>query len=66
MANFWERAAHSVNHMFSSLCLFAVLFVSHLGFEGGNLALIAQVPDHCLPFTLHWYSVRASINRSIF
>ena len=28
MANFWERAAHSVNRMFSLLCLFAVRKVS--------------------------------------
>ena len=51
MANFWERAAHSVNHMFSLLYLFVVLVVSHLGFEGGNLNLIAPFPGHCLPFT---------------
>ena len=49
MANFWERAAHSVNSMFSLLCLVAALVVSHFGFDGRSL--IASVPGHCLPFT---------------
>ena len=47
MATFWERAAYSVNHMFSLLCLFVVLVVSHLGFEDGNLVLTAPVLGHC-------------------
>ena len=50
MAIFSERTAHSVNHMFSLLCLFVVLVVSHLGFKGGNLVLIAPVPGQCFPF----------------
>ena len=50
VATFWERAAHSVNRMFTLLCLFVALIVSHFGFEGGTLVLIASVPDHCLPF----------------
>ena len=47
MATFWERAAHSVNRMMSLLYL-----VSHLGFEGGTLVLIATVTGHCLPFNV--------------
>ena len=47
MANFWERAAHLVNRMFS---LYHVCF-SHFGFEGGTVVLIAPVPGHCLPIT---------------
>ena len=39
---FEKRTAHSVNHMFSLLCIFVVLF-----FLGGNLVLIALVPGHC-------------------
>ena len=35
----------------SLLCLFVVLFVSNLGFEGGNLVLISPMPVHCLLFT---------------
>ena len=31
--------------------LFVVLVISHFGFEGGTLVLIASVPGHCLPFT---------------
>ena len=33
------------------LCLFVILVVSHIGFEGGNWLLIPQVPGHCLPDT---------------
>ena len=32
--------------------LFIVLVVSHFGFEGKNMVLIAPVPDQSLPFTL--------------
>ena len=46
MATFWERAAHLVNRMFSLLWLFVALVVSHFGFEGGTLVLIASVPGH--------------------
>ena len=53
MANFWERAAHSVNHMFSLLCLFVALVVSHFDFEDMTLVLIASVPGLCLPFTFY-------------
>ena len=34
VATFWERAAYSVNRMFSLLCLFVALVVYHFGFEG--------------------------------
>ena len=51
VATFWERAAHSVKHMFSLLYLFVALVVSHLGYEDGNLVLIAAVPGHCFSFT---------------
>ena len=30
------------------LCLFVILVVSHLGFEGVTLVLIVPVPDYCL------------------
>ena len=49
MATFWERAAHSVNRMFSLLCLYVALVVFHFSFEGGTLVLIASVSGHCLP-----------------
>ena len=51
MASFLERAAHSVDHIFSLLCLFVPLVVLHFGFDGGTLILIALVPGNCLPFT---------------
>ena len=54
MTTFWERAAHAVNRMFSSLCLFVALVVP-FWFRGQDLVLvlIASVPDHCLPFTFN-------------
>ena len=33
----------------STYCNF-ILVISHFGFEGGNLVLIASVPGHCLYF----------------
>ena len=55
MATFLERAAHSVNPMFSlyTLCLLFSLVVSHFGFYGGTLVLIAPVSGHCLPSSFH-------------
>ena len=50
MTTIWERV-HSDNHIFSLLCPFVVLVVSHLGFKGGNLFPISLVPGHCFPFT---------------
>ena len=50
MVTFKERAAH-VNHMFSLLCSFVALVVSHFGFEGRTSVLFASVPGHCLPLT---------------
>ena len=48
MVTFWERAAHSVNHMFFLYFdFFGILVISHFGFEGGTLVLIASVPGHC-------------------
>ena len=44
MATFWEIPAHSVDPMFSLLCPFVALVVSHFGFEGGTLVLIAPLP----------------------
>ena len=44
MATFWERAAHSVNRVFSLLCLFVALVVSQFGFEGRTLVLLVSVP----------------------
>ena len=41
----------SVSRLFSLLCLFGALVVSHYCFEGRTLVLIASVPGHCLPFT---------------
>ena len=43
-----EKAAHSVDHMFS-------IVISRFGFEGGILVLIAPVPGHCILVTLNKY-----------
>ena len=37
--------------MFSLLCPFVALVVSHFCFEGRTPVLFASVPGHCLPFT---------------
>ena len=37
MATFWERAAHSVNCMFSLYISICIFLVSYFGFEGGSL-----------------------------
>ena len=57
MATFWERAAHSVNRVFSLLCLFVALVVSPFCFQGRTLVLIASIPGHCLPFTFDSISI---------
>ena len=36
-------------HCILSIC---ILFISHFGFKGGILALIAPVPVHCFSITL--------------
>ena len=41
MATVWERAAHSVYRMFSVYFDIVILVISHFGFEGVNLDLIA-------------------------
>ena len=51
MATIRESPAHSVNRLFSLLCLFVALVVSHFGFEGRTLGLSVLVHGHCLPFT---------------
>ena len=51
MANILGIAAHSVDRVFSLLCLFVAVVVSDFGFEGRTLILIASIPGHCLHFT---------------
>ena len=45
-ATFWERAAHSVCHMFPLYfdSDIVILVISHFGFESETLVLIASVP----------------------
>ena len=50
MADFWEKAAHSVYCTFSLYFDNVIIVISRLGFEGENMILIAPVPDHCLYF----------------
>ena len=46
-----EKSCSFGKRMFSLLCLFVDLVVSHFGFEGKILVLIASVSGHSLPFT---------------
>ena len=47
MATFWEKAAHSIHHMFS-LCFD---YITCFGFECWIWLLIASVPGLCILFT---------------
>ena len=52
MATFWERAAHSVGHMFSLYFdYFLIVVIPRFGFEGWIWVLIASVPGLCILFT---------------
>ena len=51
MATVWERTAHSVYSMFSLYFDIVILVISHFGFEGETLVLIAAVSGHCFSFT---------------
>ena len=51
MTTIWERAAHSINRMFSLLCLFGALVLFQFGFECRFLVLNTSDPGHCLPLT---------------
>ena len=42
--------------MFSLLCPFVALVVSHFGFEDRASVLFASVPGHCLTFTFSFKS----------
>ena len=45
-AIFWERAAHSVYCMMFLYFDIVILVISHFGFEGGTLVLIASISGH--------------------
>ena len=53
MATFWERTAHSGYRIFSLYFDIEISVISHFGFEGGTLVLIASVSGHCLSFTFN-------------
>ena len=52
--------------MFSLLCPFVTLVVSHFGFEGRTSVLFASVPGHCLPFTFSLKSCSNGTRISLF
>ena len=43
--------------VFTLICLGVALVVSHFGFEGRTLVLIASVPGHCVTWTFLVLSV---------
>ena len=44
--------AHSVYHdLLFAFWLIVIVVISHFGFEGGTLVMIALAPGHCLYFT---------------
>ena len=54
MATFWEKAAHSADHMFSLYLTVCNVSYFPFWFEGGIWVLISSVPDHCIlvPFLI--------------
>ena len=60
MSTFCERAAHSVNRMFS---MYYVVFNFVCCFGGSTFVLIAQVPGHCLQFALKFANMPIWQNR---
>ena len=53
MTTFWIELL--IRFTVCSFCILTyctvILVISHIGFEGGTLFLIASVPGHCLSFT---------------
>ena len=47
-----ESCSFGLAYVFYIFTVFLV--ISHFGFEGGTLVLIASVPGHCLSFTLKY------------
>ena len=64
MATFWERAANSVDHMFS--LYFAYLVIYRFGFEGGIWVLIAPVPGHCILVTLVTFKINNIVHEKLY
>ena len=64
MATCWQIAAHSVCKPYVHFVFWLTVFfvISHFGFEGGALVLIAAVPGHCLSLPI---SDRFDINLRI-
>ena len=52
MVTFWERAVHSVDHMFSLyFAYFVILVISRFGFEDGVWFRNASFAGHCILVT---------------
>ena len=45
-----ERCSFSLPYVLFVFLLIVILVISHFGFEGGALVLIASVPGHCFTF----------------
>ena len=51
MATFWEKATHSVGHVFSLYLVYLFIFLFPVLALGQGLVLIAPVPVHCIVVT---------------
>ena len=58
MATFWESCSFGLPYVLFVFWLIIILVISHFGFEGGTLVLIASVPDNCLSFTFQYFTYR--------
>ena len=52
--------------LFVFFLLIVILVISHFGFEGGSLGLIASVPVHCLSFTIFAIGARLMKYKAFF
>ena len=48
-----KSCSFGLPYVFFVLGLFVIFVISHFGFEGRTLVLIAPVPGNCLPFTFY-------------
>ena len=51
MTTFRESCSIGLPYVLFVFLLIVIVVISHFGFEGGTLVLIASVPGHCLTFT---------------
>ena len=54
-----ESCSFGLPYVLFVFLLIVILVISHFGFEGGTMVLIASVPGHCLNFTSYYKHIFA-------